>query len=143
NVFIISVGEGAHQVRVNNAQRNFAPGDGLNRDVFLDGVNVLRSATTTDCGFELPSSNQGCDTEKALGLEEIPGTGIFYDNVLATMQGESPLQLTSFNGTYYVNQFDIEIDSVIPLPASAIMFGSALAALLAFRHRTGSPPVTT
>ena len=135
NVFIIALGSESQTIDINGDIGAFAAGD----DGLIAGVSILRSNTTSSCGYEFPSSasSQGCDTEVTLGLE-------FNDafskvNILEDMQSGSgaPLELTSFNGSYYVDNFDVGIDSVIPVPASGLLFVSAFSLLAGARSYLG------
>ncbi|MDG1661794.1 MAG: hypothetical protein P8H97_00290 [Pseudomonadales bacterium] len=135
NVFIIALGSESQTVEVNGENGAFAAGD----DGLIAGVNILRSSTTSSCGYEFPSSDpsQGCDTEVTLGLEF--DSAFSKVNILETMQSGSgaPLELTSFNGSYYVDNFDVGIDSVIPVPASGLLFVSAFSLLAGARRYLG------
>ena len=124
NVFIIALGSESQTIDINGENGAFDAGD----DGLIAGVNILRSNTTSSCGYEFPSSDpsQGCDTEVALGLE-------FNDafskvNILEDMQSGSgaPLELTSFNGTYYADKFTIRVNSVGDLPAAEIIKSNSI-----------------
>ena len=124
NVFIIALGSESQTIDINGENGAFDAGD----DGLIAGVNILRSNTTSSCGYEFPSSDpsQGCDTEVALGLE-------FNDafskvNILEDMQSGSgaPLELTSFNGTYYADKFTISVNSVGDLPAAEIIKSNSI-----------------
>ena len=135
NVFIIALNSESQTVEVNGENGAFAAGD----DGLIAGVNILRSSTTSSCGYEFPSSDpsQGCDTEVTLGLEFNDAFGKV--DILETMQSGSgaPLELTSFNGSYYVDNFDVGIDSVIPVPASGLLFVSGFSLLAGARSYLG------
>lgn len=140
NIFVISLGTETHQVSVNSSvAASLAPGDVDTRA----GVSLKRSDTTGHCGFEWDSTGQGCNTEVTLG-REAPNMFQQAVNQLEAMQGgPDPLQLTSFNGSYYVNRFDVQVSAqVIPLPAAAWLFLSAIASLglgrASFRRRSSA-----
>ena len=86
------------------------------------------------CAYEYPNSAGGCDTDSLLGIN------FSFDNYLADLfanTGRTPMGVTSFNGSEFVDQFDVQISSVaaIPLPGALLMFASAVGGLFSIRTR--------
>ncbi|MGB5324298.1 MAG: hypothetical protein WBN40_02585 [Pseudomonadales bacterium] len=150
NIFIISLAstlQETHQVIVETEtlgsdSAGLAPAQSES----VSGVNVKRSGTSTFAGYEYAGLGQACDyldpapvceTQRALGLAPLfegqPANE--WVNQLAEVQDDpDPLKLTSFNGSYYVSQFDVDlVGQVIPIPAAAWLFASAIAWLGAGR----------
>ena len=115
---------------------------GLTTDnVVHEGINIEVSPVLV-CGYALPDDGEGCHTDRILGFNREffdedgfeQETNPFSVNFLGEL---TDLGVTSFNGSYIVDGFEIDIDSsatVVPLPGSLVLYSSALAALT-FRWR--------
>ncbi len=111
-------------------------------NVIHEGINIEVSPILV-CGYALPDDGEGCHTDKILGFNRVfidedgveQETNAFFDNYLGDL---TDLAVTSFNGSYIVDSFDINIDSsatVVPLPGSLVLYSSALAALTLRRRK--------
>ena len=114
------------------------------------GLIQLSRSVQSICGYELIEELQSCNTDKILGFNstyEDPltfteeETNAANDNYLAAL---TDLEVTGFSGSYFVESFDITIDSVaIPLPPTVYLFGAALAILCIPRRRFGNRSATS
>ena len=111
-------------------------------NVIHEGINIEVSPVSV-CGYALPDDGEGCHTDRILGFNRVfideedveQETNAFFDNYLGDL---TDLAVTSFNGSYIVDSFDINIDSsatVVPLPGSLVLYSSALAALTLRRRK--------
>ena len=88
------------------------------------------------CAYEYPNSTGGCDTAGLLGLFPLS-----FDNFLGDFfddKGIDSLQVTNFNGSEFVDQFDVAVTTsvtAIPLPGALLLFASALGGLFSIRPR--------
>lgn len=105
-------------------------------------TSIFRSENSI-CGYALFDNDLSCNTDRVLGLPSRPislglDSNIPFRDHLAELQQEfssllqQQLVVSNFSGSYIVDQFNIEIDTaaVIPVPAAAWLFGSALLGLV-------------
>ena len=95
--------------------------------VTVNGATVPQFASTHSiCAFSYPDADSGCQTDELLGIEtenNRRGRNDFLGEL-------TDAQLTSFNGSYFVDGFTVTIDSVVvPLPGAFILMASALMGL--------------
>ncbi len=79
------------------------------------------------CAFAHPVPESGCSTDDLLGYGGFP---------FSFLSLETALEVTNFNGSEYVDQFDVVISSsvtAVPVPAALVLFSSALAGLIGVR----------
>ncbi|MBT8138959.1 MAG: hypothetical protein KJP25_04265 [Gammaproteobacteria bacterium] len=139
NIFVIADRDAAQNIYVGGSTPVVL---GPGKSDSIGDINLQRSNTTANCGYAYPDQGNDCNTFQTLGLSE--NESFAFVNELALMQtpagNSEPLTLTSFNGSYYVNQFDVQLAiQPIPLPAAAWLFGFALVSLASVRsnHNTG------
>lgn len=135
SIFIFSTNDQA--LTINNQSVDLSS----NSVVFQD-INIEVSPVTV-CGYALPDDGEGCHTDRILGFNRIfddqdgveQETNALFVNYLGDL---TDLAVTSFNGSYIVDSFDIDIDSsatVVPLPGSLVLYGSAVVALTLSRRK--------
>ena len=111
-------------------------------NVLYQGINIEVSPVSV-CGYALPDDGEGCHTDRILGFnrEFVDSDGVEQETnaLLVNYLGDlTDIAVTSFNGSYIVDGFDIDIDSsatVVPLPGSLVLYGSAIAMLLFRRQK--------
>lgn len=123
--WIINVGAGVQLENIFLFSPNAV--DRANTTTDITGSDVIATISPANvCGYELPSTGS-CLIEDILGIPD--EFGFSFNNFLGDLT-EDNLGVTNFNGTYYVSQFDVNIDSVVvPLPAAGGLFAAALALL--------------
>jgi len=113
-------------------------------NAFHNDINIEISPEGV-CGYALPDDGGGCHTDRILGFnQELHDDGIEYDtnelrvNYLSDL---TTLSVTSLSGSYIVDSFDVDINSiplplppvVVPLPGSLVLYAAALTTLVVRR----------
>ncbi len=133
NIFLFSVND--QMLNINGQSVSLTGG---NVQLF-DGIHI-ETSTVEVCGYTLPTDGQGCNTDSILGINQ--QTFDIFDiesntNPLGVdyLGQLTDLKVTSFNGSYLVDSFDIGINSAaVPLPGALICFVSALGLIVSRRH---------
>lgn len=128
NIFVFALNNQAITI---NGMALSVDGDGE----FFGSTRIER-ASTPACGYALPDDDQGCNTDSILGINRttFDEFGFPIDSnpngeKLLVDLGLTDLNVTSFNGSYLVDAFNVGINSnatVVPLPSGLVLFGSAL-----------------
>ncbi|MDB2409703.1 hypothetical protein N9W57_03665 [Pseudomonadales bacterium] len=135
SIFIFSTNDQA--LTINNQAVDLS-----SNDVVFQDINIEVSPVAV-CGYALPDDGEGCHTDRILGFNRVfddqngdeQETNAIFANYLGDL---TDLAVTSFNGSYIVDSFDIDIDSsatVVPLPGSLVLYGSAVVALTLRRRK--------
>ena len=126
SIFIFSISD--QSLTINNQSVDLSSGD-----LIFDGINIETSPIAV-CGYALPDDGQGCHTDRILGFnrELLDEDDMEYDSnpLLVNYLGDlTDLSVTSFNGSYIVDGFEIGIDTqatVVPLPGALVLYATAL-----------------
>ena len=137
SIFIFSISD--QSLTINNQSVDLS-----SNDLIFNGINIETSPVAV-CGYALPDDGEGCHTDRILGFnQELHDDGIEYDtnelrvNYLSDL---TTLSVTSFSGSYIVDSFDVDINSiplplppvVVPLPGSLVLYAAALTTLVVRR----------
>lgn len=133
NIFLFSVND--QMLNINGQSVALSAGSAQ----IFDGIHIETSAVEV-CGYTLPTDGQGCNTDSILGINQQSfdifdiesNTNPLGVNYLGQL---TDLRVTSFNGSYLVDGFDIGINSTaVPLPGALVLFVSALGLIVSRRH---------
>ena len=110
--------------------------------VVYEGINIEVSPELV-CGYALPDEGEGCHTDRILGFSidffDDEGNQQETNELLVNYLDElTDLGVTSFNGSYKVDGFDVGIDSsaaVVPIQGGLVLYTSAIAMLTLSRRK--------
>lgn len=133
SIFIFSISD--QSLTINNQSVDLSSGN-----LIFQGINIETSPVAV-CGYALPDDGEGCHTDRILGFnrELLDEDDMEYESnpLLFNYLGDlTDLSVTSFNGSYIVDSFEIGIDSqaaAVPLPGTLVLYATALAVLMVQR----------